>query len=302
MGKTFGLIPGVNAGAKGDFDMESTLKSIPRALSVENLMSVCRFICSRLASGLLHYRRESGRKLPDLLATVVTAGSKVYAERKTDQRLSARVDASLVPLQAEIIQLRQEVAKRQPYVKPTPATATVATAQTPAQPALAAQKLPRKNDRLKAALDRNLPADKPTTPSADPALAGKDALSAQLKAALEPAKPSVAFTEPPVVGTAARKSALKASPGSKEPTEMEGPFLERVHAMVALNAKWREAKGISAAAADAAKEPCAYTALFGTCGAKDCKRCKSGLTFPKKLVDEIAAKCSPRVFENKKDT
>ena len=297
MSKTYGMIPGVDAGAKGDFDMESTLKSIPRALSVENLMSLCRFICSRLASGLLHYRREFGRELHDLLATVATAGSKVYSERKTDQRLAAKVNAELVPLRTEISQLRQEVVKRQPYVKATPAAAT-ATAVTAAQPAI---KPPRTN-RLRAALVDTPPADKSTTPSADPVPAAKEALSAQLKAALDPAKPPVSFAEPPAAGTAARKSSLKASPVSKEPVELEGPFENRVLAMVALNAKWREAKGITVAAADSANEPCAYTALFGTCGAKDCKRCKSGLTFPKKMVEEIAAKCAPRVMESKKGT
>ena len=295
MGRTFGLIPGVDAGPKGDFDMESTLKSIPRALSVENLMSLCRFICSRLASGLLHYRRESGRKLPDLLTTVTTAGSKVYAERKTDQRLSARVEASLVPLQAEIIQLRQEVARRPLHGKPAPATiaatATTATAQTTAQ---LGTKPPRTN-RLKAALVDKPPADS----TAAPAPAAKDALSAELKAALTPTAASVAFHEPPVVGTVARKSALKGSPIAKDAKEGDGKFRERIAAMVSLNAKWRETKGVPTSEADAAKEPCAYAALFGTCGAKDCKRCKSGLTFPKKMVDEIIANCDPRVFEKK---
>jgi hypothetical protein len=298
MGKTYGLIPGVDSGTKGDFDMESTLKSIPRSLTVGNLMSLCRFICTRLASGMLNYRRESGRSLHDLLSMVATARVKVYSERKTDQRLTAKVDSELAPLRSEVLQLRQELSKRQQYGKTAPAAVTAATPL--AQPVVGqpaqAGKSPTRKTRFSVAGTSDSPALPPAT---SPVPAAKEALSAQLQEALASPPAVTATTAEPVAGAAATpppKSALKTATVAKGG---DGPITSRVLAMVELSLKWRESKGVPAAEADAAKEPCAYRALFGTCGSTDCKRCKSGLTFPKKMIDEITGRCEPRVMEKK---
>lgn len=260
-----GGIPGI-ATSGSDFAVSSQLKKIPRELEDAKLLSICRYMTSRLGVILSAYRTVRGSPLPDVSSIVYKAMNDVFRERDQDQRAEERAAAIAAPL-LERIEILEATGSRRPgtttqspfnYKK----TGTSDTPKMGARPARARRSPPK---AVSAA---------PVEPTA----------SEHTQKFLESLN-STKFSPPP---PAALTADVPAADGA-------GTIQTRRQALLELAAIYRQHAGMDPKG-DPSMEPCAYKALVGACRQDACRRCASGKIYPEHLLKGVKGRCAAAVF------
>lgn len=245
MGATLGAMPG---GPRADFGMSAMLRRIKGSVGDEALISVCRYVLDKTYAGLLKHRSVLGRELPDLSQIVDVAGGRVFAKRRTDERLRRRA--------REEFDRWQQVSLPSAHLRSDRSAArtgrTDKKGDAPDAPATVRQ------TGWKGDIKRKWREEGAAVPSPAPSASR---LASDLLSSLEhTVVPVAAPTESPA---AAKKGKFTRSAVIKN----------RTQAIIELSALWREEQGWLPGRGDPAKEPCAAKALLGECTHEKCVRC-----------------------------
>lgn len=273
-----GAIPGVPT-SSADFAIGTQLKKVPRELSDAKLLSICKYMTSRLGVLLCAHRTRRGEPLPNVFAIVTKATTTVFQERDLDQRSEERAAAATAPLAARLQELEAAIAKAN---------------KSASKPAFASDNKSGKSGTSRfasrASSSKSAAGVKEETSKGTSAPSAQEAAQQFLSSlSVTPVSANVSLDHAPP------QSVLASSIGS---SQLSGDYRigSRLKALVELSALYRRHAGLDPKG-DPAQEPCAYKALFGRCAHDGCARCSSGKSFPHHLVEAVKARCDSQVWE-----